>query len=101
MHFQKAFDSIGRYGIKYKLELFGIKGKFLNVITPIYSSSKFSLFYNSHALAKFNTYVGLKQGDILGLLFFNSFINNLFVLPEKIHDLKKCNTELANARITS
>lgn len=48
--------------------------------------------YNSHTLAKFNTYVGLKQGDILRLLFFNSFINNLFVLPEKIHNLKKCNT---------
>ena len=46
--FQKACDSIRRDSLKHKLEQLGIKGKFLDIATSIYSSTKISLFYTSY-----------------------------------------------------
>ena len=61
----------------------GFKGTFLNVITSIYSSTKVSLFYNSHVSTLFDTFIGPKQGNTLSLLFFYLLINDLPVLLEK------------------
>ena len=85
--FQKAYDSIRRDSLKHKLQQLGIKGKFLDIITSIYSSTKVSLSYTSYVSTPSSTSIGLKQGDILSTMFFNLFINDL---PMK---LKKHNTQ--------
>ena len=81
--FQKAYDSIRRDSLKHKLQQLGIKGKFLDIITSIYSSTKVSLSYNSYVSTPFSTSIGLKQGDILSTMFFNLFTNDLSMLLEK------------------
>ena len=81
--FQKAYHSIRRDSLKQKLEQVGIKGNLVDIITSIYSSTKVSLSYNSYVSTPFSTFIGLKQGDILSIIFFNLFINDLPMLLEK------------------
>ena len=81
--FQKAYDSIRRDSLYYKLEKIVIKGNFLDMITSIYSSTKASLSYNSYVSTPFSTSIGFKQGAILSTMFFNLFINDLSMLLEK------------------
>ena len=81
--FQKAYDLIRRDSFKHKLQQLGIKGKFLDIITSIYSSTKVSLSYTNYVSTPFSTSIGLKQGDILSTMFFNLFINDLPMQLEK------------------
>ena len=81
--FQKAYDSIRRDRLKHKLQQLGIEGKFLDIVTSIYSSTKVSLSYNSYVSTPFSTSIALKQGDILSTMFFNLFINYLPMQLEK------------------
>ena len=81
--FQRAYDSISRDSLKHKLEQLGIKCKFLDIITSIYSPTKVLLSYASYVSTPFSISIGLKQGDILSPMFFNLFINNLPMLLEK------------------
>ena len=39
--------------------------------------------FNSYVSTPFSTSIGLKQGDILGITFFNLFMNDLPMLFEK------------------
>ena len=80
---QKAYDSIRRDSLKHKLEQLGINGKFLDIITLIYSSTEVSLSYTSYVSTPFSAFIKLQQGDILRIMFFNLFINDLSVLLEK------------------
>ena len=81
--FQKAYDSIRQDSLKHKLQQIGIKGKFLDIITSIDSSTKVSLSYTNYVSTAFSTSIGLKQDDILSTMFFNLFINDLPVQLEK------------------
>ena len=89
--------------MKHKLQQLGIKGKFLDVITSIYSSTKVSLSYTNYVSTQFSTSIGLKQGDILSTMFFNLFINDLPMLLEK-HNTQSGESEspeLFNTQISS
>ena len=100
---QKAYDSIRRDGLKHKLQQSGIKGKILDIINSIYSSTKVSLSYTSYVSPPFSTSIGLKQGDILSTMFFNLFINDLPMQLEK-HNTQSEESEspeLFNTQISS
>ena len=101
--FQKTYDSIRWDSLKHKLEQIGIKGKFLDIITLIYSSTKVLLSYTSHVSTAFSTYIGLKQGDISSTMFFNLFINDLPMQLERLNI--KCekneSSELFSTEISS
>ena len=88
---------------KHILEQLGIKGKFLDLITLIYSSTKVSLSYNSSVSTPFSTSIRLKQGDILSTMFFNLFINDLPMLLEKhsTQSVESESPELFNTEISS
>ena len=81
--FQKVYDSIRQDSLKHKLQQLGIKGKFLDIITSIYNSTKVSSSYTNYVSTPFSTSIGLKQGDILSTMFFNLFINDLPMQLEK------------------
>ena len=101
--FHKAFDSINRDKLKYKLEMFGIKGKFLDIVASMYNSTQVSLSYNQNISTPFKTTLGLKQGDILSTTFFNLFINDLPMILEnqKTHLEEDKNPDLFKTRISS
>ena len=101
--FERAYDSIKRDSLKHKLEQLGIKGKFLDIITSIYSLTTVSLSYTSYVSTPFSTSIGLNQGDILSTMFFNLFINDLPLQLEKhnTQSEKSESPELFNKQISS
>ena len=77
MDFRKAYDSICRKRMLYRLEEIGLIGKILDIIKSMYKSPKVSLIHQDKVSQIFLTTIGLKQGDLLSTILFNIYINGL------------------------
>ena len=75
--FTKAYDSICRQGLIYKLKEFGLTGDILEITTTMYATPKVSLLYEGKFSQSFSTKMGLKQGDVLCNLLLSLYINHL------------------------
>ena len=88
--YAKAFDTIWRDGLWYKLVKEGIGGKFLIIIKNMYQKSKSCVLVNGEKSQFFSSFAGVRQGEILSPLLFAFYINDLenFLLNKKINPLK-------------
>ena len=88
--YQKAFDTIWRDGLWFKLVKEGIGGKFLNIIKNMYSKSKSCVLINGQKSQFFSSQAGVRQGEILSPLLFAFYINDLeeFLKSKKINQLE-------------
>ena len=75
--FQKAFDSVWRTGLLYKLLKYGLGVGLVKLIRNMYSKTTQSLKINGGLSRVFGTYRGVRQGCILSPKLFNLFINDL------------------------
>ena len=75
--FQKAFDSVWRVGMYYKLINSGLDNNLIKLIKNMYDKSTQCLRFNNKISRKFSTKKGVKQGCILSPKLFNIFINDL------------------------
>ena len=75
--FVRAFDSINRDLLWYKLERYGIKGRFLNILTAAYQTSKATIRLSGKYTETFATKYGIRQGDVLAPIMFTLFVNDL------------------------
>lgn len=80
---KKAFDSINREALFYKISKMGITSKYLNLLNSIYSDVQYSVKLSTGITESFASNVGVKQGCILSPLLFNLFMNDL---PDTIQD---------------
>ena len=87
--FKKAYISICRQRLIYKLKEFGLTGNKLEIIKTTYATPNVSLLYEGKISQSFNTKIGLKQGDVLGTFLFNLYINNLPDVLNKESDSKE------------
>jgi hypothetical protein len=79
--FRKAFDSIWHDALFLKLQRLGIGGPFYNVITNMYKKVTSVVKYSKTELSNpFSISRGVKQGDVLSPILFNSFINDIIPL---------------------
>lgn len=92
--YQKAFDSVDRYYLWYKLSKLGIRGKLLSVIKSMYANVRASVLVNGFTTEDFEKNVGLMQGEVLSPILFslyvNDFENEFFgsdTIPKEIQDL--------------
>ena len=74
--FTKAFDSVDRTALLYKLYKKGVGGKFYSLIKSMYSLTKYSCKDKFHCSDPFLTNIGVKQGDNLSPTLFNIFVDD-------------------------
>jgi len=88
--FKKAYDTVWRKGLLYKLLKMGISMKFVNLLKSMYSELKFCVSLENGLSLPVKSQVGLKQGCSLSPLLFNIFINDLPGIIDNIN----CNPPL-------
>ena len=74
---RKAFDSVYRNGLWLKLYKAGISGKMLRIIKSIYDQVKSCVKHCSNYSEFFDTFVGLRQGEVMSPVLFALFIEDL------------------------
>ena len=75
--FQKAFDSVDRTLLMFKLSKIGICGNFYQAISSLYANPRSRIILNDYETAYFDCPIGVKQGDCLSPTLFSIFINDL------------------------
>jgi exonuclease III len=80
--FKKAFDSVCRQALFYKLAKNGITGKFYNVLRNMYANSYAYIKLSGHLSNKFNILKGTEQGHPLSPDLFKIFLSDLSPLLE-------------------
>ena len=75
--YKKAFDSVWREALWYKLTKSGIQGKILKVIKSLYSQVKSCVFLNGKKSDYFISARGVRQGENLSPLLFSLFVNDI------------------------
>ena len=84
--FKSAFDRISRTNLLHKMQKVGITGKFLSVISSMYSSDKSCLKIGNKITESFQCHNGVKQGDILSPTLFNLYLHDLLEQFETVND---------------
>ena len=75
--YKKAFDSVERNCLFYKLAKMGIKGRMYQAISSLYSNPKSRVVLGDYMTDYFDCPIGVKQGDCLSPTLFSIFINDL------------------------
>ena len=75
--FQKAFDSVDRNLLFFKLSQIGVTGQFYNAISALYKNPRSKVLLNEFETDFFNCPIGVKQGDSISATLFSIFINDL------------------------
>jgi sorting nexin-29 len=75
--FKKAFDSVCRAALFYKLSNCGVTGKFYNILRDMYSNSVAQIKLSGFLSKKINVCKGTEQGHPLSPDLFKLFLNDL------------------------
>ena len=75
--YKKAFDSISRSALWYKLKKENIDGKILHVIKNMYEQVKSCVFMNDNTSDFFGSFRGVRQGENLSPVLFSLYLNDL------------------------
>ena len=93
--FKKAFDSVCRQALFYKLAKIGVTGKFYSVLKTMYTNSYAYIKLSGHLSKRINIQKGTEQGHPLSPDLFKIFISDLSPLLENA-----CPPELSNTPIS-
>lgn len=74
---KKAFDTVPRQALLFKLAYMGIRGKIFDVIRDMYSSSTIQLKLGNKLSEKINIRKGTEQGHTLSPEFFKCYLDDL------------------------
>jgi hypothetical protein len=74
---EKAFDRVWIDGLLWKLDQIGVRGKYWNVVSSLYTDMNSCVLYNGHMSDTFPILQGTRQGGVLSPWLFLLFINEL------------------------
>ena len=77
--YKKAFDSVNRKNLWYKLSKVGICGKLLNVVKSMYENVKSCVTIEGLKSEYFRSSLGLMQGEVLSPILFSLYVNDFDV----------------------
>lgn len=86
----KAFDTVWREGLYYKLLKLGVSSKFVNVLKSLYSNINSKIKVKNLLSKSINIDIGTRQGCNLSPSLFNIYLNDL----PKLLDHNKCDPVL-------
>ena len=94
----KAFDTVWRDGLWYKMLLNNINGKIYNIIHNMYDNIKSCIVYNNAVSDYFACDNGVRQGENLSPFLFSLFLNDLetFLQEKNIIGLESLTEDLEN-----
>ena len=75
--FRKAYDSVWREALMYKLLEYDIRGNFYSVIEEMYKGGEACLKNDGYLSEFFQCGRGVRQGDVLSPILFNLYINDI------------------------
>ena len=75
--YKKAFDSVERNCLMFKLAKIGVNGRMYQAISSLYSNPRSRVILNDYETEYFDCPIGVKQGDCLSPTLFAIFINDL------------------------
>ena len=81
--FRKAFDTVSRQALVYKLDKLGIKGRFLSVLKHMYSNSSVRIKLLQKLSDKIDILVGTEQGHPMSPELFKVYIHDLSLELDK------------------
>ena len=88
---RKAFDTVWRDALFYKLLEQGIGGNFYNIIVNMYEKSNVCVKLTVGMTDNFKTNIGVKQGCVISPTLFNIFLNDL---PDILKSNESCPVQL-------
>ena len=94
--FRKAFDSVWRTGLFFKLIKNNMSTNFIKLIQNMYEKTSNHLKVNEGISRSFKTNQGVQQGDILSPRLFNIFINDIPLLFDETCEPPKLGNESIN-----
>ena len=74
---QRAFDSVYRNALWYKLIKYGVDGKLLKLLRSMYSAVKSCVRHLNTLSDFFSSDIGLFQGEIMSPILFSFFLNDI------------------------
>lgn len=74
---KKAFPSVNRNLLLYKLQQYGVKGKVIRAIAAVYDKPQYCVRVNGQHTDMFPSVLGLPEGDPNSPLSFSVFLNDL------------------------
>merc|ERR1711954_446024 len=75
--YKKAFDSVDRNLLMFKLYNIGVTGNMYAAISLVYSNPRSRIILQDYCTDYFDCPIGVKQGDCLSPTLFSIFINDL------------------------
>ena len=75
--FKKAYDSVWRQALLYKLLRLNINGLFFSILKSMYGNNEMCVrVSNSHRSHFFTSNVGVRQGDAISPILFNLYVSD-------------------------
>ena len=92
--FEKAFDTIWRYALLYKLLKTDIHRRMFKIIRSMYSDTYYGVKYSDGHTPFFLSATGIRQGCNLSPILFNLFLNDITELFSEINGFEKVQRKL-------
>ena len=92
---QKAFDTVWRHGLMYKLHRLGISGRLWSLVNDCHVNTMFSIVVNQVTSDWFPISQGVRQGGVLSAFLYLVFIDEL------LHEIQKLCINVGIFNITS